>query len=441
MQNIPFEFDLLVIGDEPAGLWLLREYSDLYSVQASIKAQMKKQASLGWLRFDEPLAPSVIPLYTARYFNIQTSTTFSAEIVSNRSLFRWGPEKVFSHFSSLPKELLERFQQSMAPPNSKEREKIRLALKHQPELLTFSQALWKQIGRCRQMTPESMIWAALQALELAEWDPESLIPSIPGLQTINLNDTQWLTALEEVKHPDPNIKGKIFKLTLSSGTTLHAKSLVLNCDLRHIKKLNIESTLQSWAPIPASISSRFCHYPINLEFNHFKLPMSVQPITIFLDQEVLPEPDTEMWPMSFKTLGNRKSLTLWATDRTEFSYEGLSESLQKAMGRLHHLFPEALRQVVHQSIPLGLESCYSETHRANAIEAIENSRQELYGLSLLHVRSRKRRFYSLLPALRCTLPYPLGTLLGAQEILRELFSRKTMQNYRPQTGVNLSTSP
>ena len=125
MQNIPLEFDLLVLGNEPGGLWLIREFSKLYSHEASIKQTNKTQANLGWLKLSDPPSGLYLPKTTAHHFNIETKNLFSAEIASTQSLFRWSPEKVFNHFSSLPKVFKTRFMQSLSPPNSKERQAIR----------------------------------------------------------------------------------------------------------------------------------------------------------------------------------------------------------------------------------------------------------------------------------------------------------------------------
>lgn len=427
MQNIPPELDLLVVGNEPAGLWLLREYHKL----------APSEAKVGWLKIDEPIPAIPLTSSIAQSFNIETDPTYSAEIVTQSNLFRWSREKVSGRFKRLEKMM----NPSVQGPSLKEREALREAIAREPELLTLAQAIWKRFGRCRRVTPEATVWAALQALEIGDWRPDTLAQNISGLHVMLLNDTNTLNSIEEVPHPKPEIRGKIFSLTLASGEKFFAKSIALNLNLRQLKQHVLAPTLQDWAPTSDDILSPFSHYPITLKLENYRLPYNVQRLNLLLDQAILPEPDREIWPMDQNWQNHLQTITLWATERTDFSFESMRDSLGKALSRLQRLFPDAMKQITHQSVPLGVDSCYSDPQRAEVIRSIEKSRLELYSLSLLHVRTRKKGLYSLLPALHCTLPYPLGTLTGAREILTELLSRKNLKNHAIKTLVHPPTSP
>lgn len=439
MQNIPLQFDLVVLGNEPAGLWLIREFEKIYPKETSLKQLERSRADLGWIKIDHPIPNLSLAKPTAFHFGIENQNLFSFEMASANQLFKWTPEKLFSSYAKLPRSLEKRIYDSTLPPNSKERQTLQEALKYHPELLTYAQAVWKQIGRSRKVTPEMMLWGALQSLQIFQWDPQTLISQCKNLHTFKLSKTDYVASLEQI--PNPSAKGNLHKIGLSTGQSIITKTLVINTTLKQLRQIQRSETLVSWLSIPDNILSKFCHYPIRIEFEDYTLPRSIKPVTFFLDEEILPEPDLEIWPMTLMKQESHPLVTLWATDRTEFSYEGICKSFGKAINRFHKHFPDALKKLKTLSVPIGLESCYSDADRGAAIREIESSGTELYDLSLLHVRTRKKGLYSLLPALRCTLPYPLGTLSGAQEILNELFSRKTLQNYSPKGEQNALSSP
>lgn len=422
MQKTPPKFDLLVLGNEPAGLWLLREFTQLYPHSLTEQKLPITTPELGWLRLNKKIPSVLMSKPIAHHFGIEPHDFFSVEIASRDRLFRWSPEKVLSFFSDLPDSLTERFLQSLAGPSGKERKAISLALIRQPDLLTYAQSLWKQIGRSRKVTPEMTIWAALQSLELFHFNPEGLVSSLSHLQTYSLSEQQEWVSIEQTPE-------KLFKITLSSGPCLFTKSLVLNLTVNELLNLSAKNPLLDWSQISKNILSRYFHYPLTLELENYRLPHNIQPVTIILDEEVLPEPDTEMWPLTLSSHLTGQAVTIWVTHRANFSYEGLTEALGKALGRFQHHFPEALKNLKHISIPLGVESCHGDEQRQSIIKQIEIDAKELYGVSLLHVQTRKKGLYSLLPALRCDLPYPLGTLQGAQEILKECFNKKTLKKH------------
>ena len=193
--------------------------------------------------------------------------------------------------------------------------------------------------------------------------------------------------------------------------------------------------------IEKSIFSPVAQYPLILEFKDFCLPRNVSPLTFFLDEEVLPEPDREVWPMIINSNTPFQKISLWVTERKEFSLESISEKLKGALSRLYSHFPEALENLESQSVPLGLETCYSDSQRAETLMALEQSSKELYSVSLIHPKTRKKGIFPLLSALRCNLPYPVGPLLGAQELLSDLFDKRTLKNSSPKALSARATSP
>ena len=86
MQNIPQTLDLLILGNEPAGLWLLREYEKLFPIHAQLKKQQRTQPSLGWLKINGPFRLSS-PTNLLRVFLTYPLTTIF--------LLKWPQQKIF----------------------------------------------------------------------------------------------------------------------------------------------------------------------------------------------------------------------------------------------------------------------------------------------------------------------------------------------------------
>lgn len=441
MQNIPPQtLDLLILGNEPAGLWLLREYEKLFPIHAQLKKQQRTQPSLGWLKINGPIPPVLTNKPTASFFDLPTDHYFSPEMASTKNLFKWSTQNVRKTFPGL----LELFERSptneLFNPSTNTLNKIRWEIAKNPRLLTYSQTLWKILGRCRQVSPENMVWAALQSTEITSWDYQSLPTSNRHLETWSFNLGEGPVSLTELPSVDPKDKQKIFKITLPSGQSLSTRNLILNLSVGEFIKLGVPELL-ALLGIEKSIFSPVAQYPLILEFKDFCLPRNVSPLTFFLDEEVLPEPDREVWPMIINSNTPFQKISLWVTERKDFSLESVSEKLKGALSRLYSHFPEALENLESQSVPLGLETCYSDSQRAETLMALEQSSKELYSVSLLHPKTRKKGISPLLPALRCNLPYPVGPLLGAQELLSDLFDKKTLKNSSPKALSAGATSP
>jgi hypothetical protein len=444
MQNIPQPLDLLVMGNEPAGLWLLREFEKIYPTRnlskKNSKQPLRTTPQLGWLKTENELSPFFLSRPIAEAFDLPAPSFFSPEIALPKGRLKWSLDRIIQDFPAVSAQLGQNIIKNLGFLKSEDRKAIQKALSLYPELLTYAQALWKQLGRCRQMTPENMIGAALCSTELSYETSKGLVESISSLQTWELPFSSRPLVIEEVKDQESSSKLKLFQCTLPSGERILTQSLVLNLPLKQLFSL----TSPSWRETLLSdldLLSPVSHYPISLEFSQFRLPQNIAPLTLFLDEDILPEPDKEIWPMVNSKDSATQKITLWITDRTQFSLESISDHFKLALKRFHAQFPEALKQLLSQSVSLGLETCYSEEHRQNLLETIEASSRELYSHSLLQVKTRKPRVYSLLPALRCSLPYPLGPLTGAREILNDLFDKKTLQNYSKTQPSIVPTSP
>ena len=143
-------FDCVIIGDEPAGLWLLQKYLSLHrqlEQDSHPKAPKLKTPRLGWIRFSRVTSAVALPVAAARAFGIEVVKPWSAEIVTPDKTMTWQPSTISERFPELPREISQRLFKSLGPPTAQQLSAIRFALRAQPELLSWAGGLWKYFGR------------------------------------------------------------------------------------------------------------------------------------------------------------------------------------------------------------------------------------------------------------------------------------------------------
>lgn len=86
------EFQCVVLGDEPAGLWILRRLREL-----------APEARLGWVSYEQIPPPVCVPVSLARPFRLkELGPSWSAEIVTPSRTLPWSAEALRAAFPELP---------------------------------------------------------------------------------------------------------------------------------------------------------------------------------------------------------------------------------------------------------------------------------------------------------------------------------------------------
>ncbi len=407
------EFRLLVIGNEPAGLWLLDALS-------KIEPAPGEPSRLGWLCLDEAPSPVCFPSALAPAFNISPGATWSAELLLPKQSVTWNQKTADKWFSSLPpgdpakpRDALT----EMMAPTAAQMQAIRSIIAADPDVIGLAQGLWKALGRTQKQMPETVVHQSRFLTAMQWWSPERELPA--NVEKVSLScDANPLTA---------------FKSRKSEGLSFHfkdhgeitARRCVLNLDLRSLFSLcgnqpDFLSLLNlEWEP--ASLRAM---YPLRLLVESDAIPSPVSPLTLFYDTDLIPDPMTEIWPITLGPANSLRELTLWANAPGLVSVEAVLDEFRKGMKRVHRLFP-FINQKIHQmSVPLGMDSCYSEESRRKAGTLLERQSTELYHHTGFYTETRTPAIQLLLPYLGCNLPYPVGALVLAKKLLSTFMQKR-----------------
>ncbi len=419
------EFQLAVLGDEPAGLWLLQKYE-----QAMGKQGLPTRTAWAALAGEPP--PCVLPTAFREPFGITTETPWSPEIVTPARNLSWDKRSIGAAFPKLGL--------SPKPKHAKVRElsshAIREAVRAHPELLGFCAGVWKFVGRTPHLHLENLVRGALIGTELAYWHPAQAVPESTHRLTLGMD-----SAIEEVEC----LSNGAISLKFRNQAPIVSRRWVLNLNVHQLVRMTAASPeFQKLVSVATGMESRNALYAFSLLVEKDGIPCPVRPLTFYFDTDSMADTDTEVWPFQVFPRGGgperhlegdkrppQKELVLWASAPAEASLEAVLDRFRAGMTRLHHLFPFLPSQLVAQSLPLEMESCSSVSSRAAALDRLEASRLEVYRMASFQTATRQPGLSVMLPFLNCHLPYPLGTLQAAQRLLAEIVPKPKRNRNTP----------
>lgn len=408
------EFDFLIIGNEPAGLWLARRLREELASETPAPR-------IGWVDFG-PAPECFFPDKVASLFQLppaDPATLFSPAIVSPERTLSWREETLSEFFPELPSSLLGSYApKAPLAPTSAEMSSLRYALRGHPELLPLSAGLWKRLGRAPNLHPETILAATLLCTKLRVWHPTEDLPS--SIDAFRLDPvTNPLTGMKASR-------GGEIALQFQGLPPLLSRKWILNLPFHLLRRLT-QNTPELAALLHASPAMR-CHtglFGLELEVAPGGIPANLSPLTTVLETESIPDLDEEVWPLQLRSKGDKTALTLWATAPQEVSLESTLDQFRKGLGRLNHLFPFLADSIDSLSVPLGMESCFDDETRAAAYDLLEARHWECYQAVSFQTQSRSTALDTFFPFLNCHLPYPVGPMVTAQQWLTEVVrSRK-----------------
>jgi len=411
------EFDFLIIGNEPAGLWLARRLREECASETT-------PPRIGWVDLG-PAPETFFPEKVASLFQlpqVDSSTLFSPDIISPERTLSWREETLSELFPELPSTLLGSYAPKLPlTPTSAEMSALRFALRAHPELLPLAGGLWKRLGRAPNLHPETVLAAALLCTKLRVWYPAQDLPN--GIDVFRLDPvTNPLTGFT------PSKTGEI-SIQFQGLPPLLSKKWILNVPFSELRLLakNAPELAASLHGNPA-MRSHLGLFGLDLEIKRDGLPRNLSRLTTVLETESIPDLDEEVWPLQIHTENDRTKVTLWATAPQDVSLECTLDQFRKGLGKLNHLFPFLADSVDSLSLPLGMESCFDDEARENAYRLIEARHWECYQAVSFQIQSRAPGLDSFFPFLNCHLPYPVGPLVAAQHWLTEtLRGRKKLR--------------
>ncbi len=413
------EFRCVVVGNEPAGLWLLSELERQFQA-------VGEDAKLGWVSLGGDPPPVSLPSALASSFGIAPSASWSTEILTPRMNIPWTAETLGALFPELP---LGDFRDggrdpiaALLQPTALELAAVRAAIVRQPQLIGYAQGLWKAFGRTQQVLPEAAVHYARFLTQLQWWSPEKDLSS-----NIQRMDLSTANAMEKFKIRKPEGVSVSFK----DFGEITSQKWILNLDLRSLltvctqcpeflRLLNLH-----WEP--ATLQAL---YPLRILTEAGAIPAPMPPMAIAFDNDLIPDPGTEIWPMTLRAADENRELTVWASAPGLVSLEAVSDGFRQGLNRAERVFPFLSQSLLQLSMPLGMESCFEESERRAACDALQESSVEIYSQTSFYTDTRTRSVSLLLPYLGCHLPHPIGNLLAARNIVSTVVPKKK----RPATG-------
>jgi hypothetical protein len=378
-------YDLVVIGDEPAGLWCLRRAQDIHdrlTRSRNPKIPRFPKPALAWITYGKSL-PVALPTLVAKQFGLRTTQPWHLEIATPKRTFLWNKENIQQKFPeiSLPSHALK--------PTSENLSALRYCLRVHPEILGFASGIWRFFGAAEPISPEGMIWTALLSHSLVWWEAKE------KLDFVDTEDCAEGTDPTLTRLADKNWKVEW------QGKSLIAKSVLWNPP-----KLE-----------PGVATS--AEFPVSFLVDTDELPAKLPPIILYFDTEEIPEPQTEVWPFEIgvpKTAEDKKTLLrFWIREPMDTPREIIEKRYRAGLERVQQLFPHAKVQ--------------------NAIVR-ENERRPRFSLSTFTTEDPIRaRVFTLPISYQCQFPYPMGTLKGARKVLREVLGRTRVKWVRKEAAA------
>lgn len=400
------EFDCIVLGDEPAGLWLLTEL-------AKLSRSTGKAARLGLLSLGEEPRRVPFPARLASDFGIEVDRIWHAEVLTPTARFLWEEKTLEERFPFLSVHDLV-----SSPLRLAARDKLaqKTILKH-PDLFLFAKGIWKFLGRTSRLRPETILVSALMATDLCSWEPLLQLPE--ALEKFHVNPAE--NPIEEIRR----VRSDLLLFKCREKEAWLTRKLVINCPLRQLTPFcSVSADLLRWLPVRANILSRSALFPLALAVENEVVPVPVQPLNFFFETTEVPDTEREVWPFEMFKEASTKTLTLWAQGPREIAPEFLAERFRQGVQQLQKLFPHLASGLKSLSLPLSAGDCLSEDRRSVYYDHLELSARESYAAISLEARTRLHPLRLLSPFVQCHLPYPLGPLQQAQKTLREFFLKQ-----------------
>ncbi len=395
-------YDFVLLGEELAGVWLLKKLCEIRKNLSSGKRPGKKfPKHFLWIRTNVRSQNSyTLPAFIADSFEIELSKTWHLDLVFPNKNFAWNRDRVDSFLlnNPIPREVLEK-------PSSHSSRTIATIVKTFPELSAISQGIWSAISASETTHDEIRDWSSLLCQSVGTWDVSSQIDSTVEIVDIPRGSTATLTKVNSTE----------VSLDFSDGKKISTHHVILNLPLSKFQKL---FPLNGFANLGFNedIFSPYAKYEMTLDFEEGTyLPFADSSLLFSTDSS----PDVIQETALFE---KQASWKLQIIEKKELDLGVVLERFKRALRDLNRGFPTLLAKTKSIYPPLGIESCHSQAYRAEILNDLEASQKDIYGLAQTSYETRMPAVKNLAPSLSCHLPYPLGTLRAADRLLNQYLS-------------------
>jgi hypothetical protein len=425
------EFDCLVLGDEPAGLWALNRLAHSSPPKGSWR--------LGWVSLTKRPVGACIPVRLMNFLGLTSGNAWTLEIVTPEESFLWEEKALESRFPGLD---LNQFQflshKGEIRPRARDLSKIASLIRRYPELFIYAGGVWKFMGRSDRMRPENLVWGALLCSELVTWHAADEMPT--SVTRIAITENAPENSIEEIRKVSA-LKNDGLLLKLRGREPILTRKLILNASLGRLISATVErKELIHSLNLDGDISSPVATYPLILRVKSQSIPCPVRPLTLYFETSEIPDLDSEVWPIQRIDLADGTTeIVLWVSALKDISLEGVLDNFRMGMKRLNRLFPFLSTCLLEVGVPLAMDSCFTLEQRNQVRSIISNSAVEVYGLTTIDTSTRMKNLYSLSPFVHCELPYPLGPLQQVRRIVQGLVGKPTSPSEGARSESTLST--
>lgn len=407
-------YDLVVLGDEPAGVWLLHE------THARL-TRAGRQPRLLWLSLrrgsDHPVC---LPAFVAKEMNVLgDKKPWAPGIATPKRHFLWASHDLKHEFPHLPDRLVADEPVPTGFPELRHRDwsALRFAIRQHPELLSFAGGVLRFLGRSPKLQPETLVASALACRDLVWWNPYEELP--PSVERRSISSQA--NAISELKIA----RDGLVDVTLLGLDRIQANRWVLNCSwaLWTAIAWRCESFLDL-IPIRDDLRSGRSLIPVDLVVESSAVPIAMTGLTAVFDTEEIPDTQREVYFVeNHPAAGKHRRLRLWVSADHRLSLEAATDDLATGIGKLKKLLPPLEQRTLSTSVPLFLETCHSDEMRRDYLESFESELIESYDLASIRAHTRHPNVAALAPSLQCHLPYPLGPLRNAMGLAKEWYGK------------------
>ncbi len=398
------EFDCVVVGDEVAALWLLRQFSEL------ARNEKSPEIRLGWVRLHTKTRPLAIPHALREKLGLDPKPPFSAEIRTPKRDIVWSPEHVRQKYGFTP----PRWGQL----STSEESQIRYCFQKFPEVFEVGSVLWSRLGRSGTLSPERLVEAAFRLTELSWVSLDEVAPP----QTTVFHYLPSESPLKKIT----KLRSGEYSFEFAAGQPLVSRTWILAPSYLEIQQWKAGGfDLNEFLGINISTPSHgFFGFGMTLEKD--ALSERQKDMCLWADADEIPDSETEVWSFDISHDEKTDEISVYAEAPLLFPFDldmALTQ-MRESVKRFTRLVPWLPEKVRSFEFPMSLDSCSRDESRAELEPRLWHNVTARYQMATLETRTRHNGLYLLPTSFHAELPYPMGTLRGAQEILIDRFGRR-----------------
>lgn len=414
------EFRCVVLGDEPASLWLLERL-------ATLSAQRGEPISLAWISLGRAEQRLCVPNGFGERFSLPIGQPWSSEVLCRDLPFSWDPVTIRERYPALPFADSEKeWFDMLVQPNEKIRKACRTAIESDSSLLNIAKAIWKRVGRTFRLAPEQFLIGALLCRRMSWWTPEAV-----GFEGERFRIDPRTNPIENLHFE----RDGAMTLTFEGLPPIVGYEWILGSNIHDLELLCRKQPQLLDIAFPAADFEAHSHsslYPLHVKVASCAVSVAMRPLTLSFETDQFPEIDSELWPIDAALgleLETQRELVVWASAFQGLDLDNVLAQFRRGFAHLSKLLPYVPDRVAELSVPLDMNTCASDTLRDRVMNQLEAERIERYDLTRFHTQTRSKNVHALFPNLFCHLPYPVGPFIAAEQMLALLLGKPKTRKF------------